>query len=242
MARNKSQIGEKYNAPFPTALRKLMDERGDTQENIARTVGKTRQTVSQYVNGISEPSYEILVKIANHYNVSTDYLLGLTKDSSRQPCAADDLGLSPTVINMLRSVTISEYPEILDGLNLLIEKGRLFDLAADIKRFCDMVDESIEISKQFEKNASRHNVSDEDYYKWSQAWEEGLLETSFCSLIETEHPEFKGKIRVLLGRNIVENEKRSIEDFFDDMLRSVSGYSEFRSRTVKDRDIVQLLW
>ena len=74
MSRNKTSVEEKYNAPFPTALRALMDERGETQENIAKAAGKTRQTISQYVNGISEPGYDVLVKIADYFDVSLDYL------------------------------------------------------------------------------------------------------------------------------------------------------------------------
>ena len=104
MARNKTPIAEKYNAPFPTALRKLMEERGETQENIAKAAEKTRQTISQYVNGISEPGYETLVKIADHFNVSADYLLGRTEDPHRQPCAIDELGISEKVINWFHTL------------------------------------------------------------------------------------------------------------------------------------------
>jgi transcriptional regulator with XRE-family HTH domain len=49
-----------------------------TQENIAEATGKTRQTVSQYVNGKSEPGYDTLVKIADYFDVSVDYLIGRT--------------------------------------------------------------------------------------------------------------------------------------------------------------------
>lgn len=104
MSRNKTQIGEKYSAPFPTALRKLMEERGETQENIAKAVGKTRQTISQYVNGVSEPGYDALVKIADYFDVSIDYLLGRTEDPCRSPCAVDALGISPDIVNWIMSL------------------------------------------------------------------------------------------------------------------------------------------
>lgn len=79
MARSKKEVAEKYNAPFPSTLRHLMDERSVTQNDLSDITGKTRQTISQYVNGISEPGYDTLVKIAQFFNVSTDYLLGLSK-------------------------------------------------------------------------------------------------------------------------------------------------------------------
>ena len=111
MARNKIQIAEKYNASFPTALRNLMEERGETQENIAKAAEKTRQTVSQYVNGISEPGYETLVKIANYFNVSVDYLLGRTKDPSCNPSAADELGLSSDAVSWMLALANSPDKE-----------------------------------------------------------------------------------------------------------------------------------
>lgn len=64
----------KYNKPFPAHLRKLMGERNITQNELAQIVGKTRQTVAQYVSGISEPGYDTLVIIAKHFNVPIDYL------------------------------------------------------------------------------------------------------------------------------------------------------------------------
>ena len=76
--RNKAD-SEKYNSPFAKNIRSLMEERGMTQDELAQAVGRTRQTVSQYVNGISEPGYDTLVKIADSFNVSVDFLLGRTE-------------------------------------------------------------------------------------------------------------------------------------------------------------------
>lgn len=104
MARNKYPE-DKKNSPFASALRNLMLEKGATQEDLAKVTNKTRQTVSQYTNGISEPGYDTLVKIADYFHVSTDYLLGRTKDPSRQPCAADKLGLEQVHIDILSLVT-----------------------------------------------------------------------------------------------------------------------------------------
>lgn len=79
MAGRNKTINEKYNSPFAKSIRSLMEERGMTQDELAQAVGRTRQTVSQYVNGISEPGYDTLVKIADSFNVSVDFLLGRTE-------------------------------------------------------------------------------------------------------------------------------------------------------------------
>lgn len=106
MARGKSKLSEKYNTPFASALRQLMLVRDCTQDVLAIVTGRTRQTVSQYVNGVSEPPYDVLVKIAEYFNVTTDYLLGLTTDPNRKPSAADEIGLSPESIAVLRGILL----------------------------------------------------------------------------------------------------------------------------------------
>lgn len=104
MAKSKKSANEKYKAPFATAIRSLMVENGTTQDDLADNIGKTRQTVSQYVNGISEPGYDTLVKIADYFDVSTDFLLGRTQDKNRLPSAIDQLGISDSVAEWLKSL------------------------------------------------------------------------------------------------------------------------------------------
>ena len=68
MSRAKKDIADMHKSPFPVALRALMSEKpATTQEKLAEITGKTRQTVSQYVNGISEPGYDTLIKIADYF-------------------------------------------------------------------------------------------------------------------------------------------------------------------------------
>jgi len=69
-------VEETKYTPFSNRLRGLMEVTYTTQGRLSEHIGKTRQTVSQYINGISEPGYDVLVKIAGFFGVSTDYLLG----------------------------------------------------------------------------------------------------------------------------------------------------------------------
>lgn len=59
-------------------LKELRGKR--TQEEIAMKIGVSRARYSHYENGRSEPDNETLRKIADVFNVSTDYLLGRTDD------------------------------------------------------------------------------------------------------------------------------------------------------------------
>lgn len=55
---------------------------GWTQVQLAQKLGVTKQTVSNWENDNIQPSIDMLVKLTNIFNVSTDYLLGLTPTNS----------------------------------------------------------------------------------------------------------------------------------------------------------------
>lgn len=55
---------------------------GWTQVVLAQKLGVTKQTVSNWENDNIQPSIDMLVKISKIFNVSTDYLLGLTPTNS----------------------------------------------------------------------------------------------------------------------------------------------------------------
>lgn len=64
--------------------------------------------------------YDKIAILAKHYGVSTDYLLSLTNDPKRTPCATDELGLSAQSINWLSllasSPDRSRYTKYLSAL------------------------------------------------------------------------------------------------------------------------------
>jgi transcriptional regulator with XRE-family HTH domain len=55
---------------------------GWTQVQLAQKLGVTKQTVSNWENDNIQPSIDMLIKISKIFNVSTDYLLGLTPTNS----------------------------------------------------------------------------------------------------------------------------------------------------------------
>ena len=55
---------------------------GWTQVQLAQKLGVTKQTVSNWENDNIQPSIEMLIKLSNVFNISTDYLLGLTPTNS----------------------------------------------------------------------------------------------------------------------------------------------------------------
>ena len=61
---------------FGERLRDLRDSNKLTQREIATQLGIKQPSYIRYENGKSEPTLECLVKIADLFDVSVDYLLG----------------------------------------------------------------------------------------------------------------------------------------------------------------------
>jgi len=61
-------------------LRKLRKENNMTQSELGKRVGVIKQTVSSWENNTSAPNHETICTLAKLFEVSTDYLLGLTND------------------------------------------------------------------------------------------------------------------------------------------------------------------
>lgn len=59
-------------------LRELRGSKNLMQDQVAKLINVDQTTISAYENGTRQPSYDVLVALADLYRVSTDYLLGRT--------------------------------------------------------------------------------------------------------------------------------------------------------------------
>ena len=80
---------EKYNEPFPSRLRKLLDDRGITITALSKELKISRQAVSQYTDGSAQPNIEKLRAIASFFDVSADYLVGLSDYEKKKHCGVN---------------------------------------------------------------------------------------------------------------------------------------------------------
>lgn len=60
-------------------IRALRKAKGMSQVELAKRLGVTKQSVSNWENDNIQPSVEMVVKLAGIFSVSTDYLLGLER-------------------------------------------------------------------------------------------------------------------------------------------------------------------
>ena len=70
---------------YTERLKKLREFEKLNQSELAKELGISQNTYSQYETGARQPSLEMLVKLAEFYFVSTDYILGLTDNPEPYP-------------------------------------------------------------------------------------------------------------------------------------------------------------
>lgn len=66
-------------------LKDLREDSDKTQADIADLLNCKQQTYSNYETGKREMPYEVLINLANYYETSTDYILGLTNEKKPYP-------------------------------------------------------------------------------------------------------------------------------------------------------------
>lgn len=85
-------------------IRQLREDKGLTQAELARRLGITRSSVNAWELGISVPSTQYVVELAEMFKVSTDYVLGLgsTATVSVKGLTEGDIQLVHRLIEHLR--------------------------------------------------------------------------------------------------------------------------------------------
>lgn len=79
------------NSDFPRIITLLRKERGISQKNAAADLGISQALLSHYEKGIRECGLEFLVKTADYYNVSCDYLLGRSPEPAGKTISYEDI-------------------------------------------------------------------------------------------------------------------------------------------------------
>ena len=93
------------NADFPRILTLLRKEKGISQKEVAAKLGISQALLSHYEKGIRECGLSFVVKAADYYNVSCDYLLGRTAE--RQYDIAELSADAETVIHKRAVATVN---------------------------------------------------------------------------------------------------------------------------------------
>lgn len=145
MARVKKECQDQYNTAFAQRLRELLNAPGMSQSQLADYIGVTRQAVSSYSLGTSVPDIQKFEKIADFFQVSTEYLLGrssIKKADATKQAAAEYLGLSEEAIDAIHRLKLGRFEQsFADGYRMTLKTEPLTEVfsawleAADLSAF-----------------------------------------------------------------------------------------------------------
>ena len=79
------------NSDFPRIITLLRKERNISQKKASSDLGVSQALLSHYEKGIRECGLEFLVKAADYYSVSCDYLLGRSPEPAGKTISYDDI-------------------------------------------------------------------------------------------------------------------------------------------------------
>ena len=113
VARQTEQNIDRYYDVFPTTLRGILeshpkDGHSTTYKALGEAVGVRQQTISQYASGQTQPTADVVLRIAKYFDVSVDYLL--TGVSSYNKEYSEELGLSEKAVELLKRAK-EMYPQ-----------------------------------------------------------------------------------------------------------------------------------
>ena len=121
------------NIILPKRLKMLREKHGYLQKFVADKLGIRSNTLSGYETGTRSPDPEMLVKLAELYNVTTDYLLGKTdipsvdNGQSRKTAIIDKIKSefpdADLMFKDLSNMSADQLEEVYDFIKFKIQKG-----------------------------------------------------------------------------------------------------------------------
>ena len=105
------------NTTIGDILYKLRTEAGESQESVADASDIARVTYTRYESNQREPKASAAIRLARHFNVSVEYLYGLTNE--KKPAGIPD-GLDEKLIQMLMELPEGDAQRVRDFVAGLI--------------------------------------------------------------------------------------------------------------------------
>jgi len=105
---------------FSLRFKELREERGLSQRAMALELGLSPSTIGMWESQKREPDFKTVVNLANHFQVTTDYLLGRTDDPQ-------DKSPNMSEATPRDSVSMEESTQLLAALGLIKDGQQLSD-------------------------------------------------------------------------------------------------------------------
>lgn len=147
-------------------LKDLRTEHHLTLEELAAETGLSSSALGSYeLDEYKDISHSAIIALANYYNVSSDYLLGITENKEHQNTDLTDLHLSDDMIDFLKAgkinrrlfgelVTHEEFPKLLADIEIYVDRIASTQI--------DTLNATVDVARQ--EILNRYQPSEEDIY------------------------------------------------------------------------------
>ncbi len=132
------------NSSFSRTLTFLRKERGISQKEAAASLKISQALLSHYEKGIRECGLDFVVRVADFYGVSCDYLLGRTADKSGTMIAVDDIpesGLSEAGEEASNGLPVLNKKLIINSITIIFDLLQRYagrELTAEVSSYLNM--------------------------------------------------------------------------------------------------------
>lgn len=108
---------------FAIKLKELREQVGFSQTQLANELGISRGSISHYENGERQPDVDVLVRLCKYFNVSADYLIGLSDVASLDTdmqAVCDYIGLDDVGVGIIENAATKKK-----NVLLMINNGKV---------------------------------------------------------------------------------------------------------------------
>ncbi|NCB29825.1 MAG: XRE family transcriptional regulator [Clostridia bacterium] len=110
---------------FGTRLKALREEQRVNQASLAEALGITRQSMSNYESGKHSPDIDVIERMAEYFECSTDYLFGRSPFKSHESMKSYDQAVEVTFNETLKLLSTGEREYFLERITAVIDSFRL---------------------------------------------------------------------------------------------------------------------
>ena len=145
---------------FNERLKQLRQQEGLTQRELAKSIEVGRTTISEYESGKIVPKQEGLLKLANYFNVSVDYLTGVSDNPATRQSNEHELD---KLLNTLDYILMNEYDSPVRYEGVILNTYEKLMISQFLEQVRDNVELMLDLRKkeqcnEFVTNLCQKNV------------------------------------------------------------------------------------
>ena len=130
---------------FNERLKQLRQQEGLTQKELAKSIEVGRTTISEYESGKIVPKHEGLLKLANYFNVSVDYLTGVSDNPATRQSNEHELD---KLFNTLDYILMNEYDSPVKYEGIVLNTYEKLMVSQFLEQVRDNVELMIDLRKK----------------------------------------------------------------------------------------------